>query len=127
MTRSFLPFAVGFFFLCIPVAFLPGADPDQPPRTLSASGKVVDATGKPVAGCTGPLPEWAPVPKTHQPHEQEIKDLLATTTPDEQGAFAFGKVPLPKPYLDELARTMPAPWDLLVTAKGHGLAWERLP
>src|SRR5262249_36250111 len=101
--------------------------PDQPPRTLSASGKVVDATGKPVAGATVYLREWALVRKTYQPHEQEIKDILATTTTDEQGAFAFGKVPLPKPYLDELARTMPAPWDLLFTAKGHGLAWERLP
>src|SRR5262249_25105503 len=105
---------------------IPAAEPERSPHTLSASGKVVDAQGKPVAGATVYLREWAALRKQHFHGDQLPSDILATTTTDRHGAFAFRDIALPKPYLDELARTAPFPWDLIVKSSGQGLAWQGL-
>jgi hypothetical protein len=55
-----------------------------------------------------------------------LSDILTTTTTDANGAFAFRNVALPEPYLDEVPRGAPCPWDVVVIAKDHGLGWERL-
>jgi protocatechuate 3,4-dioxygenase beta subunit len=118
-----------YFHACAILFLLPGltaADPEHPPRTLSASGKVVDGHGQAVAGATVYLREWAALRKQHPHPDQPPSDLLATTTTDQQGLFAFRDVPLPKPYLDELTRTAPFPWDIVAKATGHGLAWQGL-
>jgi protocatechuate 3,4-dioxygenase beta subunit len=122
MKRTVIVLLAGFFFLGVAAA----AGAEDPPRTLSAAGKVVDAGGKPVAGATVYLREWVFLRPTRPASDQPANDILATTTSEAQGTFAFRQVLLPKPYLDEIGRATPCPWDVVVTARGYGLAWERL-
>jgi protocatechuate 3,4-dioxygenase beta subunit len=100
---------------------------DAPGRTLSCSGRVTDPDGKPVAGAAVCLREWSLVRKTFQPDRSAVEDVLAKTTTDDQGNFAFRDVALPEPYLDEISKTTPGPWDVIVRARGYGVAWERVP
>jgi protocatechuate 3,4-dioxygenase beta subunit len=104
----------------------PAAELVPPTRTLSASGKVVDAKGKPVVGATVYLREWVPLRKQRPYDEQPPSDILATTRTDRHGEFAFREIPLPKPYLDEFARSSPYPWDVVVTASGYDVGWQAL-
>jgi protocatechuate 3,4-dioxygenase beta subunit len=110
--------------LCL-LILAPILSAEEPPRTLSAAGKVLASDGKPVAGATVYLREWIFLRPTRQPADKQVTDILATTTTDDQGVFAFRQVALQKPYIDELPRTAPCPWDVVAMAKGRGLAWER--
>jgi hypothetical protein len=57
-------------------------------------------------------------------HLDSANDVLAEATTDAQGRFSFTDVPAPKSKFSADARQ--EPWDLVVTAKGYGLAWKRL-
>src|SRR5260370_35037695 len=121
MKRTFVIMLAGFLDVVLATA----AGADDSPRTVSAAGKVVTGDGKPVAGATVYLREWTFLRPNRQAADHPGNDILATTTADEQGAFAFQQIPLPKPYLDEIPRATPSPWDAVVTAKGYGVAWWR--
>jgi protocatechuate 3,4-dioxygenase beta subunit len=102
---------------------------------LSASGTVVDAAGKPVAGARVILREWSVYRvRGRTPKEteglisgaDEIADTLAETTTDALGQFRFEGVRAPRfPQVPNAGQSV-FPWDLVVLAPGHGLAWQQL-
>jgi len=102
---------------------------------LSAAGKVVDASGKPVAGATVVLREWSvyrvrgvPPKQTEKlvRGEEELSDKLAETKTDAEGRFQFQDVPAPGfPTIPEAGQSV-FPWDVVALAPGHGLAWTQL-
>jgi RNA polymerase sigma factor (sigma-70 family) len=107
------------------------AQPDGEPaakvaRRLSAAGKVVDAAGKPVAGATVYLRDWAPWRTRVRSWEQrdQANDLLATTTTDGAGRFAFKDVAA-RPF-EDVGQMRQHPWDLIAVAPGRGPAWLHL-
>lgn len=116
----------------------PAAAP-APLVTLSPSGTVVDADGKPVAGAKVILREWTSSrargmqPKDVEPllRGKELPDILAETTTDAAGAFRFDKVDAPAfprqdpRFENEESKTV-FPWDLVALAPGRGLAWVQL-
>jgi protocatechuate 3,4-dioxygenase beta subunit len=103
--------------------------------TLSASGTVADGAGKPLAGARVILREWSVYRvRGRTPREteglisgaEEIADTLAETTTDAEGRFHFEGVRAPGfPQVPEAGRSV-FPWDLVVLAPGHGLAWQQL-
>jgi beta-lactamase regulating signal transducer with metallopeptidase domain len=97
---------------------------DQPSALLTATGKVVDTAGKPVAGASVYLREWSTSRISSDPYNQSPQDVLATTYTDDDGAFRFEKVPA-KPFpSDQWLREKP--WDIVVVAKSCSLAWRHM-
>ena len=101
---------------------------------LSASGTVVDAEGRPVAGATVILREWSAYRVWGVKQEaterlirgEEVPDVLAETKTDDEGRFQFHDVPAPAfPEVAEAGKSV-FPWDVVALAKGHGLAWVQL-
>ena len=88
---------------------------------LSASGKVVDTQGRPIPGATVYLREIATLRDTGELQNQAYTDLLAQTTTDAEGKFAFKHVSA-KPM--KLSRAYRHPWNIVITSKGHGVAWH---
>jgi RNA polymerase sigma factor (sigma-70 family) len=101
--------------------------PNEPRRLLSASGQVVDSQGKPVVGAAVYLREWAHMRAIQFVDKKGIQDILAQTTTDAQGRFAFKDVPaLRWPDGERNVGVYWFPWEVLVIAPGHGLAWKQL-
>jgi protocatechuate 3,4-dioxygenase beta subunit len=92
-----------------------------PANEVSASGKVVDAAGRPVAGAQIVLREWAYLRATQLPAGEEVHDILARTNSDSDGRFAFHQVPS---QLQSDGFTWP--WDVIAYAPGNALAWQQL-
>ena len=88
--------------------------------TLTASGKVIDAAGKPVAGASVYLREWSTLRSSEEPYSPN--DILAATQTGQRGQFTFLNVPA-KP---SLYREFTCPWDVVAVAKGYGLGWQHL-
>jgi protocatechuate 3,4-dioxygenase beta subunit len=122
MVRSLALCAAGFLFPS-PSAAAPA---ERPVRPISVSGQVVGPDGAPLADAQVYLREWAYLRKKLQPRESTINDILATTTTDAEGRFAFRDVRPPKPSIFEAAGLRAFPLDVIATAKGRGLAWQRL-
>jgi protocatechuate 3,4-dioxygenase beta subunit len=109
------------------------ADATTPAATLSASGTVVDAAHKPVAGASVILREWSAYRVLGMVSEveglfrgDEIPDTLAETKTDADGRFRFERVPAPGfPHLPEVGQSV-FPWDVVALAPGRGLAWAQL-
>jgi hypothetical protein len=116
-----------FWFHAIIAAWATSAEAPAKPRSLSAAGKVTNEQGQPVPGATVYLREWAHARKSADPEGVLLNDILAATTADEHGAFSFTDVPLRPPFLDEISKSTPFPWDVIVIAKGHSLGWSRVP
>ncbi len=101
---------------------------------LAAHGRVVDAAGRPVAGATVFIREWAIKRTMGMPaHEseklwrgEEIADILAQNTTDENGRFRFQNVDAPPFRHISVAGKGYYPWDLVAMAPGHGVAWTQL-
>jgi RNA polymerase sigma factor (sigma-70 family) len=112
-----------------------GASRSVPPAMkLNATGRVVDAGGRPVAGATVLVREWATqraMGLSANENEKlfrggEISDVLARGTTDAAGRFRFEEIPAPAfPHAPAAGRTF-FPWDLLALAPGHGAAWSQL-
>jgi protocatechuate 3,4-dioxygenase beta subunit len=106
-------------------ATAPGADLER----FSLSGTVFDAGGKPVPGADVFLREsptsWRreilPTLRNWQPTKTRV---LARSQTDGNGGFSFQNIVLYK--VDALRKTV-FPFDLIVMAKGRGLAWQHLP
>lgn len=105
------------------LAAVPDDGDGMPP--FSASGKIVDEKGRPVAGAKVYLREQANGLNsgTHRPPETRN---LAVTNTDRQGQFNFDKIALPQPRFRYL-REETYPLDVIVMAKGYALAWIHLP
>jgi protocatechuate 3,4-dioxygenase beta subunit len=97
---------------------------DPPGAKLSAAGHVVTADGAPVAGATVHLRQWPALEPWLRPADP-TREVLATATTDEQGRFAFrgvasGYAPDSSTGIDFFL------WDVVVVAKGFGLAFKPL-
>jgi RNA polymerase sigma factor (sigma-70 family) len=91
-------------------------EPAQVARpTMTAGGRVLDRTGKPVAGAKVYLSEWSPEEPAFQ-SLSNFKYLLAQTATDASGAFQLKDPPLSRPGANL--------WDLVVVAPGHALAFK---
>jgi protocatechuate 3,4-dioxygenase beta subunit len=97
---------------------------EPPPALLTASGKVVDPAGRPIAGATVYLREWSTYRISTDPYNENPQDVLATTHTDAGGAFRFEKVAAKSFSADEWLRQNP--WDLVIAGKSYGLAWRHL-
>ncbi|SIO59900.1 RNA polymerase sigma factor, sigma-70 family [Singulisphaera sp. GP187] len=101
---------------------------------LSASGKVVDSGGKPIAGATVILREWS-LYRAREPRSKEdrtfmeregLVDSLAETKTDDEGRFRFDDVAAPGFKKTEGVGQSVFPWDVVALAPGHGLNWVQL-
>ncbi len=101
---------------------------------LSASGTVVDAGGKPVAGATVILREWSVYRVRGMSSREteklirgeELPDTLAKTMTDASGQFRFDMVRAPGfPQVPEAGKSV-FPWDVVALAPGYGLKWVQL-
>ncbi len=110
------------------------AEPAATPVKLSATGTVTDPAGQPIAGARVILREWSVYRVRGMPPKQtenlfrgeELQDTLMETTTDEAGRFRFDNVTAPSfPHVPEAGQTV-YPWDIVVLAQGHGLAWVQL-
>jgi hypothetical protein len=111
-------------------------DPGQDRLRLSASGRVVDQGGDPVAGARVYIREWVyrrtgtlpPEELAEMERTGELPDILAETATDGDGRFRFEGV-VARPFGPEdqphVGKTY-FPWDLVALADGRGVAWERL-
>jgi len=97
--------------------------PDENAVRLAALGKVVDAQGNPIAGATVYLREWANQRYSEDPYNPDVKDVLAQVRTGDDGAFRFDDVVAP-PFKQSWGSE--APWDVVVVADGHGMAWRHL-
>jgi RNA polymerase sigma factor (sigma-70 family) len=101
---------------------------------LSARGRVIDAGGRPLAGASVFIREWAilrtmgtsMIESEKRMRGQEIADILARTTTDNDGRFRIQNVVAPPFPHAAVAGKGYYPWDLVAIAPGHGLAWTRL-
>jgi RNA polymerase sigma factor (sigma-70 family) len=88
---------------------------------LSASGKVVDTQGGPIAGATIYLREIATSRGTGEIQNQAYSGILAQMTTDANGRFAFKDVSA-KPM--KPSRIYRHPWSIVITSKGYGMTWH---
>jgi RNA polymerase sigma factor (sigma-70 family) len=96
------------------------------PERVSLSGSVVDAQGRPVAGAAVLLSEcpvsWSSsdIPGYSKMQPTKTRTLARTTT-DTDGRCSFKDVPVDEP---EHSRGTSFPFDIVVAAQGHALAWK---
>lgn len=92
---------------------------------LSASGTVVTPDGKPLAGAMVYLREWSDMRATLAPSEiPPGQDLIAKTTSDAAGHFAFKNVQAPATPTLHMRNS--SPYEVLVMAKGYAPVWQHL-
>src|SRR5205085_7360428 len=92
-------------------------------RLVSASGRVVDAKGLPVADVPVYLRDWAYLRATDlQQRPGPLRDVVARTVTDTQGRFAFKDVRAPVLRRYEHSH----PWEVAVRANGYGLVSRHL-
>jgi hypothetical protein len=104
------------------------------PVKLRAHGRVVDAAGRPVAGASVYIREWAILRTMGTSADEsdkrlrggEIADILARTATDKDGRFRFENVVAPPFRHAPVAGKGYYPWDLVAIAPGHVVAWTRL-
>ena len=92
-------------------------------RRLSASGKVVDLQGKPIANAAVYFLELALLRRTTQTTPSDYTDILAQTKSDKNGAFEFRDVRV-EPMRIGPSNYYKHPWTVVATAKGYGVAWH---
>ncbi|WP_422929509.1 sigma-70 family RNA polymerase sigma factor [Singulisphaera sp. PoT] len=110
---------------------------DVPTLKLSARGQVVDAQGRPVSNARVYIREWA-INRTgganKAQHEEMMRtgmlpDILAQAKTDAEGRFQLEDVNatgFPGREDNRVLGKSWFPWDLVVLAEGHGVAWARL-
>ena len=93
---------------------------------LSAAGTVTDEQGNPIAGSAYSLPaaenRAAIAELLGSPKDPTYTDILAKTITDATGRFSFADIsaqPLARP-----GNIYQHPWDIVVQAKGRGMAWH---
>ena len=101
---------------------------------LNASGRVVDAGGRPISGARVILKERAQDRLNELPIKEqaeairggEVPDTLAETSSDGEGRFRFQDVPAPAPSRRVREGQSGFPCDVVALSPGRGLAWEHL-
>jgi RNA polymerase sigma factor (sigma-70 family) len=101
----------------------PRKDETGPTRLVSASGRIVDPKGQPVAGVPVYLRDWVYLRATDlQERPGPLRDVVARTTTDAQGRFTFKDVRAPELRRYEHSH----PWEVVVRAAGYGLVSRHL-
>jgi protocatechuate 3,4-dioxygenase beta subunit len=98
---------------------------EQKPEPFSLKGKVVSADGKPVAGAIVEIRSNAVGMEKPGDYLTDRDDLLAKTTSDDKGVFAFKDVTLPR-IAARAALAREYLWYAIARAGEHGLTWRRL-
>ncbi len=102
----------------------PNREKDQPALLrLSASGKVVDLQGKPIANAAVYFLELALLRRTTQTTPSDYTDILAQTKSDKNGGFEFRDVRV-EPMRIGPSNSYKHPWTVVAMAKGYGVAWH---
>jgi beta-lactamase regulating signal transducer with metallopeptidase domain/protocatechuate 3,4-dioxygenase beta subunit len=103
---------------------LPTAKPSAgpPPILLSASGTVVDETGKPLAGAAVYLRESSLLSRNRDVYDERPQDVLASTQTDPQGVFRFESVPARPFFWEDWEKQNP--WEVVAVAKGRAMGWQ---
>ncbi len=91
---------------------------DKKPETVTLTGKVVSTGGKPVAGASVEFRSDLVGRDKPDIGVQDMDDLLATTTTDEKGEFAFRNVAVPR-VAQNVHRNVGLGY-MLARATGHG-------
>jgi hypothetical protein len=104
-------------------------------RSVSATGRVVAADGRPVPGAAVFIREWAIQRTTGMRATEseklrigaELPDILARTVTDELGQFRFRDVATPAfPHAVWTIGKTYFPWEVVAISPGHGVAWVQL-
>jgi RNA polymerase sigma factor (sigma-70 family) len=101
------------------------AESKYSPLRLSASGQVTDDKGKPIRRATVYLREMALLRDSADLEDKAYTDILAQTQTDANGRFVLKDVPA-RPMKISPSNIFRHPWSIVVTAKGHGVAWHVL-
>jgi RNA polymerase sigma factor (sigma-70 family) len=92
-------------------------------QRLSASGKVVDLQGKPIANAAVYFLEMASLRMTTQTTTSDYTDILAQAKSDKNGAFEFRDVRV-EPMRIAPSNSYQHPWIVVAMAKGYAVAWH---
>lgn len=90
---------------------------------LSASGKVVDLHGRPIANAAVYFLEKASLRINTQTTAPDYTDILAQTESAKNGAFEFRDVRV-EPMRIGPSNLYRHPWTVVAMAKGYGVAWH---
>lgn len=93
---------------------------------ISAAGTVADQSGRPIVGAEVALREAANARFLEEPWAPPANDVLATARTDEEGRFQFGNVAARPFQYSHDGDNRSTPWDIVVQAKGFGMAWKNL-
>jgi hypothetical protein len=96
--------------------------------TIRVSGVVVNPAGKPIEGAPVILRARRPNRLGYQPGLRNAGDVLARTTTDAAGRFAFDKIGIPLRYAELIHHLLEGNGgvEVLTWADGMGLAWYPL-
>ena len=99
--------------------------PPPPPVHLSAMGKVLDASGKPVAGAAVCLRQW-PTSFWMETDlsKPRFQDILAQCRTNAQGEFRFQDVVAEQTA--HYRHLKQQPWDVVAIVPGSAIAWQHL-
>jgi protocatechuate 3,4-dioxygenase beta subunit len=94
---------------------------------ITATGRVIDTSGRPLSGARVILRVWASE-LVSTAAVLQIDDVLAETRTSDDGRFRFGRVALPadKRRVLELLQQGQRAIDVIAAAEGFGLAWTHL-
>jgi beta-lactamase regulating signal transducer with metallopeptidase domain/protocatechuate 3,4-dioxygenase beta subunit len=101
-------------------------EPSPPDPSISVSGIVIDTNGNPLNEIEVVLCEKATTRTSHRTTLKRFPDVLARTTTNNRGRFAFDKIGIPPRMTDTIAnlRAGVPGATLLIRGPGKALAWE---
>jgi|GEM_PF-1828473 len=101
-------------------------DPSPADPAISVAGIVTDTDGKPLAGMEVVLCDKATSRSRYKSNLRRFPDVLARTTTNDQGRFAFNSIGIPPRMTDTVAklRAGTSGAELLIWGTGKALTWE---
>lgn len=118
----FAAMVVGAWFIAPTEQVAAESLPPTKVQQITAAGRVVDPTGKPLAGARIVLRELSSMRYSEDVYS-DVDDILAETISDADGIFHFHDVPA-RPF--RLAQGHTSPWDIVALADGYAMAWTHL-
>jgi hypothetical protein len=96
---------------------------DRDTIRVSASGRALDAKGRPVVGATVYLRELALIRLQPAGPGDDYTDILGQVKTDGEGRFAFRDVAV-EPMKLSPSNIYRHPWNIVVVANGYGAGWH---
>jgi len=118
----FAAMVVGAWFIAPTEQVAAESLPPTKVQQITAAGRVVDPTGKPLAGARIVLRELSSMRYSEDVYS-DVDDILAETISDADGIFQFHDVPA-RPFRRAQGNT--SPWDIVALADGYAMAWTHL-